>query len=103
MRVFFQNNANMQDDFIPATDIAIIVADVIYSRFGFCIDGMSGHLILYKHSNQNRGYSEWLVSIHSEEHTAHSTGNELFHIEVDPITGRVRNLAMNTPETPFAG
>jgi hypothetical protein len=97
-------SAELQDNFLPVEEIAIIVADTIYSRFNFCVDGMSGYLAFSVWSDENgEARGGWSAAILCEELTAHSMANELFHMNVDPVTGTVRYLSKNTPQIPFAG
>jgi len=96
MRKSFNVHATMQDNFIHAEEIAIIVADAVYERFNFCIDGMEGYMLLTERNL-------WLATILCKESTTHSMANELFLMFVDPVTGRVQDLIMNTPQSPIFG
>ncbi|MCL2189301.1 MAG: hypothetical protein FWC16_13425 [Defluviitaleaceae bacterium] len=104
IRKSFRGSAVMQTEFMLAEDIAIHIADAIYAQFNFCIDGMSGYLMLETRYNQHGEFAaEWTAAILCEERTAHSMANELFSMTIHPVTGAVSRLAMNTPETPFFG
>ena len=103
MRKSLWNNPVVTDELISADGIAIIAADAIYSQFGFCIDGMGGYLTLVGDGTHRDDFTKWSVVIICEENTAHSMANELFLMTINPVTGMVSHLAMNTPETPFVG
>jgi len=82
-------------------DAAIVMADVIYSQFGFCINGMEGYMSFWDGNGVNT--ARWSGSILCYEQTMHSEGGELFHVMIDASTGEVLFANMNTPENPFRG
>jgi|GEM_PF-1411598 len=86
-------------DYLSFEDVAKLMADAIYTEFGFCIDGLTGNMFFAERMFDN----SWIGNILCEESTTHSWGNELFHFVIDAETGNVLSLYMNTEETPFLG
>jgi hypothetical protein len=86
----FHGRSAMLDNFIPYEDIAIIAADAIYRRFGFCVGGETGYMVLFEGNIGDFG--GWSVAIIDESRANHPMGPELFHMTVDPVTGGVRYL-----------
>lgn len=97
--VYFEDYPAVQ----PVTfDMAAkIAADAIYTEFGISINGMDGYMLFV--DNIYNGMTFWSGFILSEELTAHSMSDELFHFVIDSVTGEVLSLYMNTEETPFHG
>lgn len=85
--------------YLSFEDAARTMAEAIYGQFGFCINGMNGAMFFV----EVEGGGLWIGNIFSEELTAHSFANELFHFAIDAISGEVRSLYMNTVDTPFNG
>jgi len=90
---------NLQPHHMFLDTAANIAADAIYKDFGFCIEGMNGHMIFV--DNQYTGIQFWTGFINCDKYTTHSPVNSLFHFVIDAITGDVLELIMNTPDSPF--
>ena len=83
---------------ITFTEAALIGASAIYEKFDICINGLVGYMYLMSTPFVGNAWVGWIID---EERTRYVRGSELFHFQVDLVTGEINVLVMNTPKTPL--
>ena len=86
----------LQPDMLSIEEIVSIAAARIYRSHEFCIDGLSGSMILVNLPD----LSYWAVNIVFEESESDTELDSHFGITIDAFTGRVRDFWRHTPDSP---